>query len=252
MLISIITINYNNAEGLKKTIDSVRAQTFSDYEHIIVDGGSTDGSVGVIETALQDADYAKHVSWWCSEKDGGIYNAMNKGIAHASGDFINMMNSGDCFAKDVLAPLALIANENPDKILYGAVNIFENGKFIMAFGRSAEGLPQNMIAHQSCFVPASIYKKYGSYDESFKIASDYEKFLCFYKNNETFLYTNLIIADYDNTGVSSSNVDLVLAEDEKARKKYGYYVAPTRKQIVKKKIKRVFSPLKKVIKLLSL
>ncbi|MBQ3836958.1 MAG: glycosyltransferase, partial [Treponema sp.] len=106
-LISIITINYNNKDGLKKTIDSVAAQTFQGYEHIIVDGGSTDGSAEVIKDALKNKDYAAHVSYWCSEKDGGIYPAMNKGVERAGGEYCLMLNSGDYLAgKSILEKAA--------------------------------------------------------------------------------------------------------------------------------------------------
>lgn len=91
MKYSIITINYNNKEGLRKTIESVIAQTFHDYEFIVIDGGSTDGSAEVLKQFDSTIDY------WVSEKDNGIYNAMNKGIARAEGDYLNFMNSGDCF-----------------------------------------------------------------------------------------------------------------------------------------------------------
>jgi glycosyltransferase involved in cell wall biosynthesis len=91
MKLSIITINYNNAEGLKRTIESVTGQTFRDFEYIVIDGGSTDGSTDVIN------EYADHISYWVSELDKGIYNAMNKGVAAAHGEYCNFLNSGDIY-----------------------------------------------------------------------------------------------------------------------------------------------------------
>lgn len=91
MKYSIITVNYNNKEGLRRTIESVVSQTYHDYEFIIIDGGSTDGSAEVLK------EYDKYITYWVSEKDNGIYNGMNKGIAKATGDYLNFMNSGDCF-----------------------------------------------------------------------------------------------------------------------------------------------------------
>src|SRR5574344_2795323 len=88
---SIITINRNNKNGLEKTTKSIISQLFTDYEFIVIDGGSTDGSADVIRK------YATHITYWISEPDKGIYNAMNKGITHAYGDYLNFMNSGDCF-----------------------------------------------------------------------------------------------------------------------------------------------------------
>ena len=89
--ISVITINYNNKSGLEKTIQSVISQTYFELEYIIIDGGSSDGSIDVIKK------YENKIDYWISEQDKGIYNAMNKGIAQAHGEYCNFMNSGDCF-----------------------------------------------------------------------------------------------------------------------------------------------------------
>ena len=91
MKFSIITINYNNKDGLERTVKSVISQTFQDFEYIIIDGGSTDGSVDVIKK------FADRIDYWVSEPDKGVYNAMNKGIQQAHGDYLNFMNSGDCY-----------------------------------------------------------------------------------------------------------------------------------------------------------
>ena len=96
MKLSIITVNYNNKEGLRRTIDSVLHQTFHDFEFIIIDGGSTDGSKDIIK------EYDSQIDYWVSEPDGGIYQGMNKGIKKATGEYLNFMNSGDCFYNDIV------------------------------------------------------------------------------------------------------------------------------------------------------
>ena len=97
MKLSIITVNFNDAEGLERTIKSVISQTFHDYEFIIIDGGSTDDSVNVIKK------YESHIDYWVSEYDGGIYPGMNKGLRQAKGEYLNYMNGGDCYhSEDVL------------------------------------------------------------------------------------------------------------------------------------------------------
>jgi len=97
MKYSIITVNFNNKEGLRQTIESVIHQTYRDFEFIVIDGGSTDGSVDVLK------EYDSQIDYWVSEPDGGIYQGMNKGIKKASGEYLNFMNSGDCFySSDVL------------------------------------------------------------------------------------------------------------------------------------------------------
>ena len=112
MKLSIITVNFNNVEGLRKTAESIVSQTFQDFEWIVIDGGSTDGSKELIE------QYSDRIAYWCSEKDSGIYNAMNKGVRYAKGEYINFMNSGDCFAdSSVLSDVSERLLDNV--ILYG-------------------------------------------------------------------------------------------------------------------------------------
>ena len=121
MRLSIITVNYNNKDGLQKTIDSVISQTFKDFEWIVIDGGSTDGSRELIE---KNKNY---FSFWCSEHDKGVYNAMNKGIVHAKGEYLNFMNSGDCFVSNKVLE-KIFSNDYTNDILYGNVVTFKNNK----------------------------------------------------------------------------------------------------------------------------
>ena len=114
--LSIITVNLNNLEGLKRTYESVVCQTFTDYEWIVIDGGSTDGSREFIE------QHQDKFAYWCSEPDKGIYNAMNKGIMRAKGEYLNFMNSGDCFASNDTLIRVLVDERNED-IIYGYIDI---------------------------------------------------------------------------------------------------------------------------------
>ena len=114
MKYSIITVNYNNREGLQRTIESVIAQTFRDFEFIVIDGGSTDGSADVLR------QYDKDITYWVSEKDSGIYNAMNKGIRRATGDYLNFMNSGDCFYnEEVLQRVSQVVGNASQRCIVG-------------------------------------------------------------------------------------------------------------------------------------
>lgn len=103
--LSIITVNFNNNSGLGKTLESVRHQSFSSYEHIIIDAGSKDGS---LETIKQYAEGNPHVTFWVSEPDKGIYDGMNKGIEHAGGEYLQFLNSGDFLVGDVLGQVDLM------------------------------------------------------------------------------------------------------------------------------------------------
>ena len=111
MKYSIITVNYNNKDGLRATIESVVSQTFRDFEFIVIDGGSTDGSVDVLK------EYDDKITYWVSEPDKGIYNGMNKGIAKATGDYLNFMNSGDCFYDDNVLQRVTDYNSQADFIV---------------------------------------------------------------------------------------------------------------------------------------
>ena len=199
MKCSIITINYNNYDGLKRTINSILQQSFSDFEWIVVDGGSTDGSRELIE------QYQEHLSWWCSEPDKGIYNAMNKGISHSSGEYLNFMNSGDWFySKETLGEV--FAKERNADILYGdAVFVSSDGK------ESYRTKPQivnmnllytNTIIHQASFIRGDLLRREG-YDESLKIVSDWKKWIEWMLQNRTFKYLNTCICYFDYGGISS-------------------------------------------------
>lgn len=113
--ISVITVVYNNVEQIRETMESFFSQTWEEKEYIVIDGGSTDGTVDIIK------EYASRLAFWCSEPDGGIYDAMNKGIGHASGDWINILNSGDLFASSTSLEQAILKTPDIDHadIIYG-------------------------------------------------------------------------------------------------------------------------------------
>ena len=237
-LLSIITINYNNAEGLRKTIDSVRMQKFTDYEHIIVDGGSTDGSVDVIKEALSDADYVKHVSWWCSENDSGLYNAMNKGIRHARGEWVYMLNSGDALVKNVLEQLSPELKTHCNQIVYGAVDCYNENGYLWTQCKNSKDIDTGMFPHQGFFSPRIFHEKYGFYDENFKILADWDYVLRLRENNCSFYHTPMIIADYDFSGISSQMTPLYKAEIKLIHARYN--IKPSTNKI--KKFIKLFIP----------
>lgn len=174
MKYSIITVNYNNKEGLRKTIESVIHQTFRDFEYIVIDGGSTDGSADVLK------EYDKDISYWVSEPDGGIYQGMNKGIARATGDYLNFMNSGDCFYDENV--LQKIADQNLDADMIIGRDYWYNPKTKKDF---ATILPLRLemftfykgsLPHQSTFFKKSLFNQY-QYDETLKVVSDWKFYI---------------------------------------------------------------------------
>ena len=221
MNFSIITINYNNLCGLKKTADSVLAQTYRGFEWIIIDGGSNDGSKEYIESIASIPE--SNISYWCSEPDKGIYNAMNKGILHSCGDYLNFMNSGDTFyVCDTLKNVDLHIGKGNADIYYGD-SMFLEGKSKRLL-RQPEQLDWyflfiSALNHQSMFIRVGILKK-GGYDESYKIMADYARWLQLAAENYVFEHMDIIVCNYDTTGISS--VDMELHKKEKARAQQEY------------------------------
>ena len=175
MKLSIITVNLNNLEGLKKTYESVVSQTFTDYEWLVIDGGSTDGSREFIE------QHQDKFAYWCSEPDKGIYNAMNKGIVRAKGEYLNFMNSGDCFACEETLGGAFFKDRTAD-ILCGFVMVGHlNGR--LYWHRTLKNqfywydLFYDSLPHQAAFIKRSMFAKAGMYDEKLRIISDWKWFI---------------------------------------------------------------------------
>ena len=212
-LISIITINYNNKDGLKKTLDSVRSQNFSDFEHIIIDGGSTDGSVDEIKEFALDSNYGKHLTWWSSEKDSGIYNAINKGISHASGFYVYVLNSGDFLVNGALDLVWPYLKNKEEIVFYGAIDGYRDSNYKVTICHSADDLYKSMFPHQAVFTPLSLHKKYGVYNEKFRIAADREFMVRLSKNNVAFAHIPVIVCNYSLEGISSTNTKLVFKEN---------------------------------------
>ncbi len=170
MKYSIITVNYNNREGLRQTIKSVISQTFRDYEFIVIDGGSDDGSTDVLR------EYDKDITYWVSEKDSGIYNAMNKGIAKARGEYLNFMNSGDCFYNDDV--LQQVDNHHSEAdIIVGRDYHYSEEKHQ---GHASIQPPRvtmihffvATLDHQSSFIRRQLFQD-SPYNESFRLVSDW-------------------------------------------------------------------------------
>ena len=212
--LSIITINLNNALGLSKTIESVRNQDFNSVEFIIIDGGSTDESVKVI------TENGAHIDKWLSEKDKGIYNAMNKGIKLATGAYCLFLNSGDYLADSKTLSKAVELNYSED-ILYGDL-IFDFGHA----SKELRTLPDSInllflfsktLYHPAVFIKRALFTTFGCYREDFKIVGDYEFFFRVIGINKvSHRHLDLPIAIYDFNGISSNAANLPLINKERA------------------------------------
>ena len=217
MKLSIITINYNNAEGLRKTLASVASQTYKAIEHIIVDGASMDDSVKVIQEyvcKVERVNDERMTVVWSSEPDLGIYNAMNKGIRKATGDYIQILNSGDILAADDVTErmvTALNANGIPE-ILYGnMIKEWPNGRRMCdkceAGHLSMLSFYHGTLNHDSAYIRRDLFDKFGLYDENLKIVSDWKWYLQVIPlGGVTPMYVDIDVTVFDMTGVSESNM----------------------------------------------
>ena len=214
MILSIITINRNNAAGLEKTMQSVLNQTRTDFEYVVVDGASTDGSVEVIRK--YEANFGDRLKW-ISEPDKGIYNAMNKGIGMAGGDYIQILNSGDCLAANDVVEKMFSALEKVQfpSILYGnMLKDMPNGKLLRDKCFAGQeitflGFYTGTLNHSPAYIQRSLFDQYGLYDESLKIVSDWKWYLhAIILGEEKPIYTDLDVTLFDMTGISETNKGL--------------------------------------------
>ncbi len=211
MKISVVTVCYNAASLIEETIKSVADQTYPDVEYIVIDGASKDGTVDIIQK------YADKITYWVSEKDKGIYDAMNKGIACATGDYIIFMNAGDKFADcNVLASVAPHLGEHT--IVSGHWDrCYSNGNVKHASPKALKSLKTEMpICHQATFIKSSYHKEH-PFDTSFRLSADYDFFYNAWRNKETFSYINETIVDFlEAEGASTDNIKASVMEREKA------------------------------------
>lgn len=214
MKLSIITINKNNAKGLEKTILSVINQSFDDFEYIVIDGQSEDSSVEIIRK------YSNKITYWISEPDSGVFNAMNKGIRIASGEYILFLNSGDFLInEDVLE--AVFSNKCTADFLCARCAISENGKIIHVtnppFVHTFNTYFHSTISHQATFIKRSLFEKYGYYREDFKIKSDWEFWIrTIILNNCSTQKIDVELTNYNLEGISNckDNDEIALKEIE--------------------------------------
>ena len=205
MKLSIITVNLNNKDGLQKTIESVISQTYKDFEWIVIDGGSTDGSKELIEK------HSNYISYWVSEPDKGIYNAMNKGIRAAKGEYLQFLNSGDFLMNSTVLEDFFSQGYNSD-IMYGYVARNIEGKvqnlsgFLSKDNISLIDLYYQTIPHQGSFFKASLFEQFGLYNENLKIVADREFYI------KTIIYGNvsvkfipITVSFFEDGGISSTS-----------------------------------------------
>ncbi|HRZ68998.1 MAG TPA: glycosyltransferase family 2 protein [Candidatus Paceibacterota bacterium] len=217
MRLSIITVNLNNKAGLERTLQSVFAQTNHDFESIVVDGLSSDGSRDVITA------HAARIAKWVSEKDSGVYNAMNKGIRMAEGEYVLFLNAGDSLCSRDTLDGAFRRGFSEDFVFFDAQLVKRDGSEIWALNRSPqEVLVLGYIAHQAVLHRRSVFQHLGLYSEDYRLAADYELFLrAFFTAGCSYQVVHQVLCVYDNVhGMSSDvrNAALLRGERRKAQK----------------------------------
>ena len=199
-LISVVTVSYNAVNTIEQTILSVISQSFEDYEYIIIDGGSIDGTIDIIKK------YQDKITLWVSEPDKGIYDAMNKGVVLAKGKWVSFMNAGDQILDFNFNFLK--SNKNKD-VFYGNI-LLENNKVIVPYDLKIIGYAMP-FCHQAVIVKTQIMKEY-RFNSNYKIAADFDLFQRLIKDKREFQYENITMAVFEGGGVSSQMSKIYVKE----------------------------------------
>lgn len=222
MKLSIITITFNNLEGLRRTVTSVSGQTWSDFELLVVDGGSVDGTA---EWLCEQEKIMPSLKW-VSEPDNGVYDAQNKGISLARGEYCFFLNAGDCFAsKDVLE--RMFANQPTADIVYGNEIVIDSDGKRVGYCKGVENptmvnLYLSCMKHQASFIRRSLFERYGNYDSTLRIVADWEWFLRVigFNNEVSLQYKDVDVSLFENTGISYHSPDLCANERQQVLDRY--------------------------------
>lgn len=214
---SIITVCRNEEASIRATCESIVSQKYQNFEWVVIDGASTDGTLKILN------EYSGAIHHLVSEPDKGIYNAMNKGAKRATGEYLIFMNGGDRFASsDVLDAVAQCPVSD---LIVGELEFADDGGVRKFPSQLNSGyLRRNMLPHQATFFRRSIFKRFGYFDESFKIAGDYEFFVRIIKKNKVSYHSILkVLAVFSEGGMSSSSYQRALRKHENHRVRWKYF-----------------------------
>lgn len=200
--VSIITVVYNMVDEIEATILSVINQTYSNLEYIIIDGGSVDGTVEIIKK------YNEKITFWISEPDGGIYDAMNKGVSKSTGTYCNFMNAGDCFYNNTVLE-KIFSRERTEDVLHGAT-ITDKGRVTLPIAAQDLSLfffYRTSLGHQASFIRTELLRKH-PYDTKYPVVADIKFFIeTLILNNYSYIALPEKVCIYDTTGISSNEAN---------------------------------------------
>lgn len=241
VLISVVTPCFNSEKTIEKTLQSVLNQTYQNYEYIIIDGKSTDNTLNIIEQYKEKfGDKLKVVS----EKDDGIYDAMNKGIGLATGKLVGIVNSDDFYEQDALENIIQEYNNEEFAVIYGMMRILSQGKEKSVLINNHEFLKEGMITHPTSFVTKALYTCLGGYSLEYKVAADYEFMLRASQNKDVvFKPVYKIISNFATGGLSTTTF---ISRRERAELWYKYGAISKKKYLVEKTYVHILELLKKI------
>ncbi len=218
MLVSVITPCYNSEKTIEKTLVCIENQTYKNIEYIIMDGGSKDKTMDIIN---RHRDKLPKLLKVVSESDGGIYDAMNKGIKQASGHLIGIVNSDDWYEPDTIEQVVKHYQKQPYEVVYGMQRTLLDGKEKLTVIYHHDFLPQQMITHPTCFVTKKTYEQFGLFDTQYRSAADYDLMLRFWESRQVvFTPVMQVLSNFVLGGMSSSQTGV--RENARIRYKRGY------------------------------
>ncbi len=218
MLVTVLTPCFNSGRTIGKTLECIENQTYKNVEYIIIDGGSTDNTLELIE---RHRDRLPKKLTVISEKDNGIYDAMNKGIKLAQGRLIGIVNSDDSYEKDTIEQVVNHFGKNRYEVIYGMQRTYFDGKEKAVVIYHHDFLPLQMITHPTCFVTKETYEKFGVFDTQYQSAADYDLMLRYFKSGEViFTPVYSVLSNFRLGGMSSSQTGV--RENALVRFRYGY------------------------------
>lgn len=218
ILVTILTPCFNSGKTIEKTLECIENQTYKNIEYIIVDGGSTDDTRAVIKRHRNKLPQAFTL---ISEKDNGIYDAMNKGIKLAKGQLIGIVNSDDYYEKNTVEQVVSHYCKNQYEVLYGMQRIYLDNREKAVVIYHHGFLPQQMITHPTCFVTKDTYEKFGVFDTQYHSAADYDLMLRYFKSGKVvFTPIYQVLSNFHLGGMSSSQIGV--RENALVRFRHGF------------------------------